>query len=514
MNAQTLLDIFEAISEVRIEQPSLRPSVLSALRLACSENTIKAGRLYVLGTDKSIKSIISHGGASQAEENDRAMVERILISNEPETQGEVSAYPLGRFGVLFLECAVDNVGSFLASLFLQWCAVNEYLEAQKEELLDENFHLREEIRVQFSDQRIIGVSGSFRHALENAKRVAASTATVLIHGETGTGKELIARTIHEHSPRSNEAFITVNCGALSESLLESELFGHIKGAFTGATSDRKGRFEAADNGTIFLDEIGEISQNMQVRLLRVLQEMEIVRVGDHKVRKLNVRVIAATNRDLDLEVREGRFRSDLYYRLNVVFIHSPALRDRPEDIPPLVEHFLGIYSQRNLKYIEHFSRDVIEAMKKYPWPGNVRELENCIEKMVVMAPGKHLTMDLLPMSIMAYTDPSTQMSTTPLVTETALPQVPTTVVPALPPDSIEGVMQTYLHEQTDTCLAEGNNELYNRVRSKWERHLFEVVLNRLDNNKSRAATLLGITRNTLNSRMNAISTIKREWNIE
>ena len=192
---------------------------------------------------------------------------------------------------------------------------------------------------------------------------------MLIHGETGTGKELVARMIHDNSARCNSPFITVNCGALSESLLETEFFGHVKGAFTGATSDRKGRFEAANDGTIFLDEIGEISPAMQVRLLRVLQEMEVVRVGETKSRKLDVRVVAATNRNLEEEVDQERFRSDLYYRLNVVYLQIPPLRQRKEDIPVLAEHFLNRYCQRNCKYIEHIDRSVLEVMSELPLAG-------------------------------------------------------------------------------------------------------------------------------------------------
>ena len=231
----------------------------------------------------------------------------------------------------------------------------------------------------------------FRRVVDSARKVASSSATVLIHGETGTGKELIARTIHEHSPRANGPFVTVNCGALSESLLETELFGHVKGAFTGAVADHKGRFEAAHKGTIFLDEIGEISQAMQVRLLRVLQEMEIVRVGDHKARKLDVRVVAATNRNLEAMVARAPSAPTSFFRLNVIYLSVPAIRDRKEDIPPLVEHFLGMYCGRNCKFVDSVDRDVIEKLMNYPWPGNVRELENCIEKMVVNGPRQRFT---------------------------------------------------------------------------------------------------------------------------
>ena len=523
MDATLLLDLMDAITDVRIKNPELRASVLSALRLTSSEELITAGRLYVLRENGDINVIISHGGASITEEEDQGIVEQAKAEREIITNGKVKAYPLGKakrlYGILFLEESTEDVGQFLSDIFLQWCAVSDFLKMEKEELLDENYHLREEIRMQFNSKNIVSVSGALHNVLENARRVAASSATALICGETGTGKELIARMIHQHSPRANNPFITVNCGALSESLLESELFGHIKGAFTGATSDRKGRFEAANDGTIFLDEIGEISESMQVRLLRVLQEMEVVRVGEHKARKLDVRVIAATNRNLEYEVKEGNFRSDLYYRLNVVYLHIPPLRHRSEDITPLVEHFLGIYCQRNCKYIEHYSREVIELMKIYPWPGNVRELENCVEKMVVMAPGRELTVDLLPLAIMAYNkdqappgdehQPAYHIESS---SETAGAETSQSHAPAA--SDFEQQVRDFMQHATLTCSQDGNNDLYNIVRSKWERYLFEAVLNHCKNNKSKAALLLGITRNTLNARLGDLSTEKREWVVQ
>ncbi|NRA38152.1 MAG: sigma-54-dependent Fis family transcriptional regulator [Planctomycetes bacterium] len=511
-----LLDLLDAITDVRVKNPEMRASVLAALRLTSSENMITAGRLYVLRENGDINTIISHGGASITEENDREIVSRIQEQRELIKDGVLLAYPLGKdkrlYGVLILEEASENIGHFLSDLFLQWSAVADFIKTEKEELLDENYHLREEIRMQYSEHNIISVSGAFCHVLDSARRVASSTATVLISGETGTGKELIARMVHQNSQRANEAFITVNCGALSENLLESELFGHVKGAFTGAINDRKGRFESANKGTIFLDEIGEISEGMQVRLLRVLQEMEVIRVGEHKVRKLDVRVIAATNRDLEEEVKNGNFRADLYYRLNVVYLPVPALRHRSEDIPPLVEHFLSVYCQRNCKYIENYSRDIIELMKCYPWPGNVRELENCVEKLGVMAPGRELTPDLLPMAIMAYNSDTTSQKTgdsASLNTQgsSSAPQT------AMDENTFETMVKEFMQENTERCHQEGSKDLYNIIRCKWERYLFEAVLTFCQNNKSKAAQLLGITRNTLNSRLNDISTEKREWTI-
>ena len=331
-------------------------------------------------------------------------------------------------------------------------------------------------------------------------------ATVLIQGETGTGKELIARLIHEYSPRSNGPFITVNCGALTESLLETELFGHVKGAFTGAMSDRKGRFEAANEGTIFLDEIGEVSASMQVRLLRVLQEMEVVRVGEHKARKLDVRVIAATNRDLEEEVRNGDFRSDLFYRLNVVHLQMPPLRQRQEDIPLLVEHFLGKYSQKNVKYVSGIRREALDMMKAYDWPGNIRELENCIEKMVVLAPTSEITADLLPMAVMSYVSPPGAVA--PMGEAGSIDAM------SISPASFEELIHSEMERMTSTALLNEAKDLYDQVRSRWERHLFDAVLTAVNNNKSKAARLLGITRNTLNSRLGDLSEVKRQWKVD
>jgi transcriptional regulator with PAS, ATPase and Fis domain len=494
-----LLDLLDAATEARVNNPQLRPSVLASLRLGAGAGYLRYGRLTTFRHDSEIREIISQGECSQSDEDQTRITLEARDTHQVTTVGSLTAYPLGKgkriHGVLLVEDPKPDVGPLLADLFLQWCAVAEFTSLEKAELIDENFQLREEIKQQFSDKNIIAISGSFRRVLESARRVAASTATVLIHGETGTGKELIARVIHAHSNRANGPFVAINCGALSESLLESELFGHVKGAFTGAVADRKGKFEAANGGTIFLDEIGEVSPAMQVRLLRVLQEMEIERVGDTKTRKLDVRVVAATNRVLEKEVEKGTFRADLYYRLNVVYLHIPPLRQRPEDIPHLVEHFLNIYCQRNVKFIDSISRDVLEVLTRYPWPGNVRELENCMEKIVVMAPAKEITPDLLPMSVMAYDPHQENDKAAGLV-------------------SFEARLSSYMQSETHSCLQRGGADLYDVVRAKWERYLFEAVLNACSNNKSRAAQILGITRNTLNTRLKELCDVKRQWTVE
>lgn len=260
--------------------------------------------------------------------------------------------------------------------------------------------LRKEVEDRYRFGNIVSKSAVMRRLFETIEKIAPSKATVLITGESGTGKELVAQAIHYHSPRKEKPFVSVNCGALPETLLESELFGHEKGAFTGAIQRRKGRFELAHEGTLFLDEISEMSPHLQVKLLRVLQEMEFERVGGMETVHVDVRVIAASNRDLKLEMEEGRFRSDLFYRLNVVHIHVPPLRERKEDIPILVQHFITRYSEELGR--ERPIRVHPEAMRclmEYHWPGNVRELENVVERAMILATGEEITLRDLPREV-------------------------------------------------------------------------------------------------------------------
>jgi two-component system response regulator AtoC len=252
-------------------------------------------------------------------------------------------------------------------------------------LVQENLSLQEKLDERDKVDDIVTRSPKMRQIIELTRVVANSNATVLITGESGTGKELVARAIHSHSPRSKRSFVAVSCAALPESLLESELFGHEKGAFTGASMRRKGKIELAHNGTLFLDEVGEMSPNIQVHLLRVLEEREFTRVGGNELIKVDVRLVSATNRDLQVALRDNKFREDLYYRLNVVTIDLPPLRERTEDILLLAEHFLKKFTIDNMKKVTGFSKEVTEFLFKYPWPGNVRELENTIERAVILA---------------------------------------------------------------------------------------------------------------------------------
>jgi len=265
------------------------------------------------------------------------------------------------------------------------------LEKLKNQLEEETIYLRQEIKVHSNFEEIICHSDLFKNVLMQIEQVASTDSTVLIQGETGTGKELIARAIHNNSNRSHRSLVTINCAALPPELIESELFGHTRGAFTGAYNDKTGKFQLADKGTIFLDEIGELPINLQAKILRVLQESEFEKLGSSKTIKTNVRVIAATNRNLEKAIQQHDFRSDLYYRLNVFPIYVPPLRDRKEDIPLLVHYFVKKYSAKTGRKIRQASKKVLQELQAYDWPGNVRELENIIERAIVLCRGDRLT---------------------------------------------------------------------------------------------------------------------------
>jgi two-component system NtrC family response regulator/two-component system response regulator HydG len=267
---------------------------------------------------------------------------------------------------------------------------------EKRQLRRDNQLLRERIHEKYQFNNIVGESTKLQSVFDVVKRAAPTRATVLVLGESGTGKELIAQAIHEESPRRDKPFVKVNCAALTETLLESELFGHEKGSFTGAAGRREGRFELADGGTLFLDEIGDVTPGLQVKLLRVLQQREFERVGGTQTIKVDVRVVAATNKDLAAEVKTGHFREDLYYRLNVVSVTLPPLRRRKSDIPALVSHFVEKYDEMHGKTVRGLAPGTLNAFLSYDWPGNVRELGNVIERAVVLSRGPELTSDDLP----------------------------------------------------------------------------------------------------------------------
>ncbi len=326
---------------------------------------------------------------------------------------------------------------------------------------------------------MIGQSPAMAEVYRLTHQVAATPATVLLLGETGTGKELVARALHELSARSSGPFIRVNCGALSESLLESELFGHVKGAFTNAFENRTGRFEAAHGGTIFLDEINSMSFTLQVKLLRVLQEQEFERVGDSKTIRVDCRIVAATNRDLTDEIEAGRFREDLYYRLNVVPIYLPPLRERVDDIPLLVQHFTRRYAVAMGRNVPKIMDDVFTLLKSYAWPGNVRELQNYVERSLVLCSGETVTSDLYP--------PHTRG-----------------LAPIRLGRTKGGSLQTMCSELVTlgiTEAGEDSSDVHERVVSLIERELILQVLRSCQGIQTKAATRLGINRNTLHKKI-------------
>jgi DNA-binding NtrC family response regulator len=324
-------------------------------------------------------------------------------------------------------------------------------------LLDENRKLKEELGRRYQFDSIIGRSGPMQEIFATIERVAPTRATVLLCGESGVGKDLIARAIHYHSPRSERPFVKINCSALPENLMESELFGYEKGAFTGANAAKPGRFEQADTGTAFLDEIGDVPPSVQVKLLRVLQEREFERLGSNKTRHIDVRIVAATNADLRAALEQGTFREDLYYRLNVVPINIPPLRERTEDIPFLAEHFVGKLAAANNSRVEEISEEAVRKLLGYHWPGNVRELENVIERSLVMCSSRRLEaadilLDSAPRAVRSQ-------ATEPF-------QVP------------EGM-----------------------TLEEYEQAIIREALRRAEGNKSQAARLLGLTRNALRYRL-------------
>lgn len=341
--------------------------------------------------------------------------------------------------------------------------------AERQDLDRESEELREQIAEDFASDFITFRSRNMARALNLAARSARSGASVLVRGESGTGKELVARIIHDASDRARGPFVPVNVAALPEGLVESELFGHLKGAFTGASADRVGRFEEADGGTLFIDEVGDIPVTVQVKLLRALQFNEVQRVGSNEPVKVDARIIAATNRDLEALIREGTFREDLYYRLNVIQIDLPPLRERKSDIPPMVEQFIARFAGKNQKTVEGISYEAMDVLMKHDWPGNIRELENLIERAVVLSRGTRLTVHDLP----------TQLSERYASVRSNDGRVESDAeAPALQPG-----------ESLDDLLA------------RTERRLIAAALSRHEGNQSRAAGELGISERKLRSRM-------------
>lgn len=331
--------------------------------------------------------------------------------------------------------------------------VNRALESGR--IKAENSELKKRLNAKFGVENIIGNSAAMQRIIDNVRQVAPTRATVSITGESGTGKELIAQAVHQLSGRTGR-FVPVHCAALPETLLESELFGHEKGAFTGATEQRKGRFELADGGTLFLDEIGEIPLSTQVKLLRVLETRCFERIGGVDTIEVDTRVVTATNRDLAAMVAEGTFREDLYYRLDVVTIHLPPLRERTEDIPPLVNHYLAYFAKENGRPEMTISESAMSALCSYPWPGNIRELKNCVERMVVLTRSNTIDLDNVPINIREKLTP--------------------------------GISKTIL--SSSSCDLERN-----------EKMLISRALEECGGNRTKAAEKLGISRRTLHRKL-------------
>ncbi len=323
---------------------------------------------------------------------------------------------------------------------------------------------------------IIGVSPAMQQVYRLTRLAARSNASVLLLGETGTGKELIAGALHRLSSRESGPFVRVNCGALTESLLESELFGHVRGSFTDAVRDRTGRFEAAHGGTIFLDEINSTSSTLQVKLLRVLQEREFERVGDTRTIQVDVRVIAASNCDLGKEVADGSFREDLFWRLNVLPISLPPLRRRREDIEPLVRHFLEVYSEQNENELVRVHPEAMSALVEYQWPGNVRELQNYIERAVVLSESDELTPDLLPSTVIGDSSAAKEA--------------------VFRPTDEASLIHEFVYNRLVNA-AEDANDLFKQIVDPVEKELLLQVLDRCNQTQTKAAAKLGINRNTL-----------------
>ena len=383
------------LKEVRplIPYPSFEPGLVTGEPIACDDLLQKEGWY-------EHEFYLAQGGVRSYATVPLVATGR-LIGVATFTRVQQRAFPAPELSVL------QDVGRAL-SVAAANALANEEIRKLREQLEEENIGLRAQLGQAPWFEEILAHSAALKRVLETIEQVATTDATVLITGETGTGKELLARAIHRRSPRARGPFIKVNCAAIPDTLLASELFGHERGAFTGAIERRKGRFEQAHGGTLFLDEIGELPQEMQVLLLRVLQEREFERLGGTHTLQVDVRLVAATNRDLAEDVRAGRFRSDLYYRLNVFPVHVPALRERPEDIAPLVAHFAEKYATRFSRKISRIDRQTLDLLQSHAWSGNVRELENVVERAVILSRDGVLHFDAATLPGTAVTNNNTE----------------------------------------------------------------------------------------------------------
>jgi Nif-specific regulatory protein len=514
------LDVLREISQIMGGSLELRYVFDKVMRLLESELGIETSRLVILdnATDQ-LRIEIAHGLTPEEQSRGvyaigEGVTGTVYATGEPKVIADVRGEPdyLDRtrsrkdrdcaysficlpitsgnqtIGVLSVDKPFTDQDSLnedmeiltiVAAMISQAVRINGLVLKEKEELVDELAELRKVMNKRYQFHKIVGSSPAMLEVFRTIEQVARTRATVLISGETGTGKEMIAKAIHYNSDRADKPFIRVNCGALAGHLLESELFGHVKGAFTGAIKDKTGRFEAANGGTLFLDEIATMDMSLQVKLLRVLQEREFERVGDYRTRSTDVRIVAASNLNLDEEVRAKRFREDLYYRLNVVALRLPPLRERREDIPQLIDSFLDKFNQENERNLRRMSRDVLNLLMRYPWPGNVRELENTIERAVVLAEGEDFAVDLLPTAIRAFAEQEQ---------------------PAAQADSPDELVRQLVDWGMQETENGSGDSVWSRMTHVIERALIEEALKRSDGTKIKAADFLGINRNTLNKK--------------
>jgi len=376
-------------------------------------------------------------------------IEVILITGHASAETAVRAMKEGAFDYITKPLNIEELRVIIAKAI------------EKQQILSENVYLKKQLREKYEFSNIIGSSPAMQKVFSRITKINKTDSTVLILGESGTGKELIAKAIHSNGPRRDKPFIAVHCGAIPENLLESELFGHTKGAFTGAIRDKMGKFEAANHGTIFLDEIATLPMHLQIKLLRILQEQEVERIGSNKQIKLDVRIISATNVNLEAEVKKGAFRDDLFYRLNVIPVTLPPLRERVEDILPLVRHFLAKYCKEMDRPSMNIAKEALIALEVYNWPGNVRELENVVERTVALTEGDQITLSDLPSNITrAYSN----------------------------------------QEELSTRVTSRGVDLVKTV-SEIERKMISDALSLSDGVKARAAALLNMNRTTLVEKM-------------
>ena len=362
------------------------------------------------------------------------------------------------------------------------------LAEERDNLKKENVALTEHIQGEYNFENVVAKSKEMKRIFDVIRKVADYKSTILITGESGTGKDLIARTIHFNSSRANEPFLPINCGAIPENLLESELFGHLKGAFTGAVNDKEGLFEAADRGTLFLDEIGEMPLNLQVKLLRVIQEGEIYRIGDTKPVTIDVRLIAATARDLESEVQAGRFREDLFYRLNVIHIKIPPLRERRDDIPILIDHLMAKFNERLGKSIKSLTPKVLRQFVEKDWKGNVRELENVLERAMIMSEGDKIDLETIPLLSGSGKNPEGGVSSGGKGTGGGEADLE---------DGAEGAKEWRgILNSLSGSLRKGEISIP-VLEEELEKGLIQVALQKCSWNRSKAAELLGISRRAL-----------------